>query len=177
MSLIEKMRDVVTLGDKYPVYKNADIEIVEMGADEVKPTSKYVLRENLRRLNRVNHGTDIFNLEDVTELDENHVIAPPVVEQDGDNNLIVDGLHRFTIAKIKGKKIKAIFVRNADKERPVIGKPVAWEDVKIRRSKPEIASECRDLRVDDNPETIRKHYRDLSILGSLGRRPRNGQNG
>ena len=53
MNLIERMRGVRTVGDNHPIYENAEISIKEFSPCEVKPTSKYVLRKNLRRLNPI----------------------------------------------------------------------------------------------------------------------------
>ena len=68
------------------------------------------------------------------------VIAPPLVEYDGNTDCIVDGIHRIYSAKEKGKRITVLYVSGAD--RPIIGKPID---------------------------------RDLSVLGSRGRRPSHGQ--
>jgi len=179
MSLKETVRGIETIGDRYPIYKEADISIKEFSPDEVSPTSKYVLWENLRTVNRIRkegerQGIDILQLEEITEIN-GETIAPPVVENDGEEDCIVDGLHRFTIAKVKGKKVKAIYINGVPEDRPIIGKPVSWDKVIWQRKKPENPEELRDLRVEDTPEELRKCYRDLSVLGSNGRRPRKGQ--
>jgi hypothetical protein len=181
MSIHEIVRDIKTIGDGYPIYQEAEISIREFSPDEVRPTSKYVLWENLRSVNRIRkeageQGVNILQLDDITEIN-GIIIAPPVVENDGEEDCIVDGLHRFTIARVKGEKVKAIYISGVNQERPIIGKPVSWDRVIWRRKKPDEAGELRDLRVADTSEELRKCYRDLSVLGSNGRRPRKKQNG
>lgn len=176
MSICEQMREVLTIGDGYPIYRDADISIKEFSPDDVFPTSKYVLWENLRNISRLKksaeqRGVNILQLEDIDSI--NGVpIAPPVVENDGEVDCIVDGLHRFTVARIRGENVKAIYVSGVDGKRPIIGKPVSWDKVIWSREKPGKAEELRDLRVQDTSEELRKCYRDLSFLGSNGRRPR-----
>tara|TARA_Y100000310_G_C20690197_1_gene821691 strand:- start:1403 stop:1936 length:534 start_codon:yes stop_codon:yes gene_type:complete len=175
MNLLERFRQVKTIGDGYPIYKEAQIELREFDPDDVCPTSKYVLRTNLVRLNNVRKKIpDFLRLRDATLLD-GFVVGPPIVEHDGEKDCIIDGLHRFTIAKIKGEKVTAIYIRGTDQGYPIIGKPLAWSEVKIRRVKPEDPKELRDLRVPDTSIQLRRCFRDFSFLGSTGRRPRVGQ--
>ncbi len=174
MSLLERIRQVTTIGDNYPVYKEASIYIRQFNPDDVKPISKYVLRDNLHRLNQLRQRVDIFNLEDLIEID-GFVIGPPIIENDGQVDCIVDGLHRFTIAKVKGLTVKAIYIEGSGRQ--MIGYPISWQQLSIRRDRPQQAIECRDLRVCDDPIILRQHYRDFSFMGSMGRRPRHGQSG
>lgn len=179
MNLIERMRGVRTVGDNHPIYENAEISIKEFSPCEVKPTSKYVLRKNLRRLNKLRkkmkaRGDNLFEIDSLVEEDD-FPIAPPIVENDGQENCIIDGLHRFTIAKIKGERVRTVYIKGANRQ--MIGYPIEWDDIKIRREKPDTAEECRDLRVEDKSDTLRHYYRDFGFLGSSGRRPRKGQSG
>jgi len=179
MSIHETVRNIRIVGDGYPIYKDAEVTIREFSPDEVKPTSKYVLWQNLRDVNDIRKegercGIDILQLEDIARVNGS-VIAPPVIENDGEEDCIVDGLHRFMIARVKGRKVKAIYINGASEERPLIGKPVSWDKVIWRRKKPENVELLRDLRVEDVSEVLLKHYRDLSVLGSNGRRPRKNQ--
>jgi hypothetical protein len=121
-------------------------------------------------------GIDITKLDEIIPYDGT-VIAPPVIENDGQADCIVDGLHRLTIARARHETVRVLYVANP--ETPPIGKPVLWEQVKVVKTPPETAQERRDLRegLDDTSECLRSHFRDLSFLGSNGRRPRKGQTG
>ena len=177
MKLIERMEQVLTIGDNFPVYEGAEIVIREFLPNEVRPTAKYVLVEKLIRLQKLRDTFDWTRMSDVVEF-ESGTMAPPVVEFDGEKDCIVDGLHRFTLAKIKDFTLHAIYIsREADKDHPIIGFPVEWGELKIRRTQPLMAEECRDLRIPDIKEDLHRCFRDLRFLGSSGRRPRKGQDG
>jgi hypothetical protein len=180
--LLAQVRQTETLNGRERVYQNARIEIRDFNPDEVYPTAKYVLKGNLENLEALqtmldNEGVDIFNLDCVHEGLDGIIIAPPVVELSDGVPAIVDGQHRFYMAKQQGRRIKAIYVEGADENIPVISYPVPWSEVKEYDIKPENPSLLRNLRqgIRDISGDLRRYYRDLSYLGSLGRRPRLGQ--
>ena len=179
MSLVETIREIRTIGDGYPVYQHAQVSIKEVRPEEVWPISKYVLTATLLFIDEVRNeflrrGIDIFKLDDIVQTNE-VVIAPPLVEYDGNTDCIVDGIHRIYSAKEKGKRITVLYVSGAD--RPIIGKPIDWNRVQKVDILPADPKARRDLRegIEDTSECLRRHYRDLSILGSKGRRPSHGQ--
>lgn len=177
MTLEKQVKTIETLDDRYPIYREADVSIKEFDPDEVRPTSKYVLRDRLVLMKELQEQHDILHLRDKTRID-GYVVAPPIVENDGKTDCIVDGLHRFMVAKIKDKKVTAIHVEDVNcPDRPIIGYPVDWNKVRIRREQPQRGEDCRNLRVPDESSELRRCYRDFSVLGSDGRRPRNGQEG
>lgn len=175
--LLKTVRDVRTLDGSYPVYRGAKVSLRMFWAIQVYPISKYVLRSNLELLRNLDkqmllEGIDIFQLRKVTYWNET-VIGPPLVEYDGDVPVIVDGIHRFYLALEMGRAVNCIYVEGADAQFPVIGLPVQWEDVTLRDSLPSDPRLRRDLRpgIEDTSTCLRRHYRDLSFLGSKGRRP------
>jgi len=177
MCIKETVRSITTLGDKYPIYKDAEVEIRDFDPSEVHPTSLYVLNDKLDRLRGLRaelleDGIDIFKLDDILEVN-GRAIAPPVIEYDGTNNCIVDGLHRFVLAGDEGRWVRSIFVNRGDISRPIIGQPVDWHEVVFRDDLPTDPKERRRLRegILDTSENLRMNYRDLTVLGSNGRRP------
>ena len=179
--LKERVSKIKTLEDGYPIYQSAHVEIRTMKPDELKPTSRYVLAGNLEWIEKMEMelkegGFDIFDLDEVLEHPD-YVVAPPLIENDGDVDCIVDGLHRLWLARIRGEDCKVIYVSRVNQDRPIIGRPIDWKDVRLRSDLPQDPTQRRTLRegLVDTSECLRKNYRDLSVLGSGGRRPRNGQ--
>jgi len=174
---VHQVKGVKTLDGGHPVYRNAKVSIVRFSPADVYPTSKYVLVSKIstifgvyRAYKRI--GIDIFNLLHTVVID-GRAISPPVVEHDGQVPVIVDGIHRFWVAKAMRKEIRAVFIKGADPDFPVIGLPVAWKDVKVRRTLPKNPRDRRNLRpgIEDTSDGLRKYFRDLSFLGGDGRRP------
>lgn len=174
------LRRVKTLDGGVRVYEHADIKTRLVDPNDLAPTSKYVLKDNLAQVERIRNrvfnerGLDIFRFSGIVKMDD-LVIAPPIVEED----LIVDGLHRNYIARANGEKIMVAQVRHALTGYEPIGVGLNWSQVVVRETQPTIGSECRVLRlgITDDPTILRRYYRDFSSLGSKGRRPRKGQNG
>ena len=172
--LLEEVRRTRTVDGGRGVYALADIGIEDFDPNEVKPTALYVTRPQLERLESLRREVDIFQLEDKVPVN-GHVIAPPVVEDIDGQPSVIDGQHRFWLARRDGKRVKAIHVKGSDPSIPVISYPVEWSEVKEYDVKPEDPALLRRMRVDDTDGTIRQYYRDLSFLGSTGRRKREGQ--
>ena len=177
MKLTEVVKTIKTLGDGYPIYWNAEVSIRDFNSNEVRPTSLYVLNETLDRVRRLRDdlledGVDIFKLDDIYRVN-GRVIAPPIIEYEGNVNCIVDGLHRFVLARETKCSIRSVLVTNVNGDRPIIGLPVDWDEVVFRDDLPTDPKERRRLRegVSDTSENLLMNYRDLSILGSNGRRP------
>ena len=178
------LRDVKTLDGGVPVYYSARISVEMTDPESLSPTSKYVLKERLTELealrNRifVSRGVDIFTFPGIFE-DDNIKIAPPIAEEINRSRLLIDGLHRSYIARRNGESLVVAHVRNSLTDFEPIGLPISWGEVIERDTQPTTGQECRNLRpgVVDQPASLRQYYRDFSVLGSTGRRPRRGQNG
>jgi len=184
LQLIEVVRDTRTLDGRIPLYKDAEISVKSFDPEDLYPTAKYVLTANLQFVSTMREellnsdGVDILGL---NQIFANHiyVVAPPVVEISDGVPAIVDGLHRCSLARNLGEKISVIFVNGVDSRYPIISIPIGWEEVVEYQTKPEVANLLRNVRpgIQDEGGSLRKFYRDYSYLGSVGRRPRQGQTG
>lgn len=182
--LIELVRETRTLDGGVELYKNAEISVKTFDSNELFPSAKYVLKSNLDFVARMReeimraHGVDILKLREIFG-DSVYVVAPPVVELSDGVPVIVDGLHRCTLARRLGESISVIYVEGVDLGYPIISTPVTWDRVVEYETKPEDPTLLRDVRlgIQDDGGSLRRFYRDLSYLGSLGRRPRSGQTG
>lgn len=161
------------------VYENASISLEEFHPVELYPTALYVIKDNLRKIQEIREellqkGIDIFRLTGVVEHSEG-VIAPPVIELSDGVPAIVDGIHRVYLAMIMGKYINCIYIKGASA--PIISIPVEWEQVVEYDVKPDRPEQLRIIRdgIADESNDLRRYYRDLSYLGSKGRRPRSNQ--
>lgn len=184
LRLIEAVRQTRTLEGNNQPYRNAKISIEKFDPNNLYPTAKYILVGNLTAAgimrNRIlqKSGIDIFSLDHIYS-DSEYLVAPPVVEISDGVPAIIDGLHRCALARRLGLPISVIYIVDVDPKCPTISTPVTWNDVSEHQEKPESAELLRNLRhgITDTTETLRRFYRDFSFLGSLGRRPRNGQSG
>lgn len=171
--IIETVRGIKTLGTGINVYENAHISIERFYSNDVFPTALYILEPNIRQLQAISETMDIFSLTDVTNTLDGEVIAPPVVEVCDGIPCIVDGIHRFTLAGRYGVPLNAIYIEGA--ALPIVSYPVNWSEVISYEERPTDPKLMRRLRVEDRSEVLRYYYRDFSVLGSKGRRPRSGQ--
>ena len=178
-SLISSVRETQTLNGGISVYQHANIELRTFDPKDVFPSALYVLYPNLKEVGNIAtelraEGKDIFTLTDIEQTSIG-VIAPPVVELSDGVPTIVDGIHRFWWALSVNKPINAIYVENASL--PIVSYPVSWDEVRLCDERPSEPRFMRKLRdgIADNSEDLRRYYRDLSFLGSKGRRPSIGQ--
>lgn len=162
-----------TLEGGIPIYEDAQISLQTVDPNEVFPIANYVLTENLKRLfgTWIQHMKDdcnIFDLNGLVAVDD-FLIAPPVVEwcEQDQKTLIVDGIHRFWLARKMHLPITTIFVEGVDPNYPVISFPMPWEEVRIHEKRPD---NSRYLRPGITNENRQRFYRDLSVLGSTGTR-------
>lgn len=175
------IRNILTIEDGVSVYENADISIQDFRPDEVYPSALYVLRPHIEKIRCIGselwrRGVNIFQLDDVINMDE-IMIAPPVIEMSDGVPTIVDGIHRFYLARQLGFDVRCVFINGASL--PLISYPVEWQDVRMYDEPPQQPELRRRIRegISDTSTDLRKYYRDLSVLGSKGRRPRKDQNG
>lgn len=178
---LERIMAVPILNTGVLVYEDAKVELRTFQPDEVYPTALYVLRPHIETVRLIGdslyqYGVDIFNLDDVTRVGD-ITIAPPIVELSDGVPAIVDGIHRFCLARELGRSIQCIYIEGA--KIPLISYPVEWSSVVEYDVAPENPLLRRALRlgIEDRSEVLRSYYRDFSSFGSMGRRPRLGQNG
>ena len=191
-SLIDSIRKVGTLA--YPhiqPYKDASISIVSMDPGLLSPMALYILEGGLDKQRKLiefflKNGIDPFKLDGIikyTFKGETYFMVPPIVEvhQEEDGNsysIIIDGLHRLTIAREMGRTCNVVFIDGASL--PPYALPVRWEDVNLWENVSEFSKKkrWRDLskvklpdgmsidRDDIDPRYLL--YRDFSSLGSNG---------
>lgn len=193
--LVETLRDVTLVGDRtIRPYEDADIHISILPIDSLSPTSLYVLKENLDRVEDMAeylsrwhraHPLFIHGLGSYSMNGEQFNIAPPIIETSDEGKLIVDGLHRLYYAKSLGMEHSLVVeITNVDPRYPLVPLPVTWEDVKVCSEVPSVKRRYRFETVEDliamgyevppnlTEDNIRYYnYRDLSALGSSGIRP------
>lgn len=184
-TLLEIVRNIQTLEGMIPIYKESIISFKRFHPNNVSPIAKYVLTPNLERLQSTQRdlffrGYNIFSLKETLKYN-NHIISPPIIEySDADKkNIIVDGIHRFYLARQLGHWVSTIYIQKVNEFYPVIGMPVEWNDVIEYSEPPQEVQNRRRLRegIENKSEILRKFYRDYSVIGSTGRRPILGQNG
>ena len=182
--LLQTVRAIRTLDGGVPIYQSATISTQVFHPEGVAPIARYVLSPSVARLEQtyrelMESGVNLFDLDGVVEY-RGFPISPPIVEYSPEDNanLIVDGIHRFYLARRLGSLVRAVYVHGADQSLPVIGLPVGWHEI-VECETPPPAKERRRLRsgIEDRSEVLRRYYRDYSPLGSTGRRPSEGQNG
>jgi hypothetical protein len=181
-NLLSLVRDTRTLEGRVSLYQNADISIKTFDPSYLYPTAKYVLKPNLRFVTEMRdtllavHKVDIFKLNEVF-IDEQYMVAPPVIEISDGLPAIVDGIHRCELARRLGLPITVILVDKVEPTLPIISYPVTWQQVAEYEVKPENPCLLRNIRsgIADDSGSLRKYYRDFGYLGSSGRRPREGQ--
>ncbi len=154
--LESQLREVSLLGD--PVqkpYQKAKIELKTISTDDVWPVARYILSEHLeiqRFLHSVfmaEHGIDTLDLENdqirvLFHLDgepAEWALIPPIVEEsalDG-KPLLVDGEHRFFLARELGVPIKVIWISQVPEMYPIVATPIEWSDVELQDEVPDIS--------------------------------------
>jgi hypothetical protein len=176
-ALIQRVADTTTLDGGVNVYSECEVKVMDFAPNDVFPSALYVLRDNVATVEEIRAdflrvGIDILYLSEVVSWG-NIVIGPPVVEFTDGLPTIVDGIHRFYYAMQNRSRISALCI--SEPRLPLISYPVSWDEVVEYCTKPEDPSLLRRLRFKDEPSVLRHYYRDLSYLGSKGRRPRAGQ--
>jgi len=181
-------------------YQNCEIRVTDVKLDDLWPLALYVLRDKLQfavdlRQSLLAHGVDPWGLPSIVEFDQDgghHRIAPPVIEVSPETDCgcprpllaIVDGLHRCFAARARGlETITVVLIAGA--AYPLICRPVAWSEVAVLDTVPEMVRK-RVFRFREAGEIARKfpefaakvteensHYfffRNLQRLGSSGAR-------
>jgi hypothetical protein len=157
-----ELRGVTLIGDpSIKPYEHAQMELKVVQPADVAPLSLYAIKENiatqryLHELFLAQHHIDTLNLDGVkTSLvyrdgqdPEEWVMAPPIIEEsplDG-KPVLVDGEHRFLLAKELGVPIKSVWIKGVSANTPVVATPLDWSEVTI---------------YDEVPDTFKKrHYR------------------
>ena len=141
--LIDNLYQTPTLADKdVRPYAGSDISIEGVCIGDFQPTQRYVIdagvrkQEGLREL-VLPYGEDTLCMGTGGIIDEENgeggVMLPPIIEEDDHEGLLlVDGMHRTTLARRMGIKIiRAVVIRGVDSDFAVTKRrlPNEWNEV------------------------------------------------
>lgn len=142
--LIDNLYQASTLADKNArPYAGSDISIEEVNINAFQPTQRYVInsgvrkQEDLRKL-ILPYSEDTLHMKTggisiVDEENGNGVMLPPIIEEDSrEGLLLVDGMHRTTMARRIGMTtIRAVVIRHVDEHFAVTKRrlPNEWNEV------------------------------------------------
>lgn len=142
--LIDNLYQASTLADKNArPYAGSDISIEEVNINAFQPTQRYVInsgvrkQEDLRKL-ILPYSEDTLHMKTggisiVDEENGNGVMLPPIIEEDSrEGLLLVDGMHRTTMARRIGMTtIRAVVIRGVDSDFAVTKRrlPNEWSEV------------------------------------------------
>lgn len=195
--LVGKLRQVHLTGDStlFP-YVSSRIESHSLKVDGVYPLSFYALSgqieltRKLRELFLATYALDLLDLSGTIQFrlnGEDHIISPPLVEiSRSDNNVrsLVDGIHRFLLAKdIGARGVRSVVISEVPDHFPLLPLPLEWEEVKACDAVPEKSQKRRfrfpdltsfpDISKFSDVEVTEENYlyffyRDFSDFGSSG---------
>lgn len=148
LSLEMKLRKVPLLGDKNLLpYMNAHITVRRCNINELRPTSRYVLRSQIEQHNKVQTNLlsqyrlslfDLLGMIEYLQNDDKFNLIPAIIEtyyeaaEKAVVSVIVDGLHRVWLARQLGlKEIWLIEISEIPDDFPLVPLPLSWEDVKL----------------------------------------------
>lgn len=151
---------------------------------DIKPVSMYLLekkihfQEILYKQLLESHKIDLFDLnggypEIVFKISDEKGIwrmAPPIIEMSkADNNqpVLLDGEHRFYLAKKLNKPIRVIWIENVNPNFPVVSLPLNWSDVRLYKKVPPL-NKKRRFRYQDF-----KNFPDISGFSNIKITPDN----
>ena len=200
---VKSLRQVKLLADsKIHPYKDATIETRLVNPEEVAPISRYALKGHVdiqRQLRRLfqKQSIDTLDLGDKNsdikyvvgnERDE-WLMSPPIVEEsemDGGKAILIDGEHRFLLARELKQKVRVAWIRKVPRIYPPVAIPLSWKDIALHETVPTLKykREYRYRRLEDFPDisSFSKvpvnssnfryfFYRDLSPVCTSGIRP------
>lgn len=181
-------------------YKDARIDIRDVWHGEVNPIAFYITQNQLDfqralhdELKREGHDTLQLKvgLELMNQKGERWLLTPPVTETDhdvvifrnalGDINyserptrvklpILVDGLHRFWIAREQQKPVMSFSISGVAEDMPVGALPNAWEEIKVYTDIPKTTQEKKLYRTQE----AYTFYRDFDSVG-MGKRRLTGE--
>lgn len=181
--LLRRLRKVTLLHSsktKNPVYvyRNSEIELVNLPVSVLIPEQFYQIESLLRKLRDLQKALrekniDMFNLDGyvssyvTNESKKIHTLLPVVVECQREKDgsvipIILDGYHRISIARSqKLKTVQVIRVAKVDEKHPILGyvNPHGWQDVRLVKTAPE----KKNKRLWRFPlKEVYKYYRDFN---------------
>lgn len=143
-------------------YADAVISSRVVETDTIAPLARYVLFDHLKTQAQL-HATFIRQAKiDTLDLhgkrggiryrvgadSEIWEMVPPIVEVsdiDGGVPVLLDGEHRFMLARELGQKVRVIWIEQVDKRAPTMAKPIEWGEVSVHNEVPPLINK-RDYR-------------------------------
>lgn len=187
--LIGNLYQASTLADKDArPYAGSDISIEDVHIDTFQPTQRYVIdsgvdkQQELRQLvllygeDTLHMGTGGIDIVD-EENGEGGVMLPPIIEEDSHEGLLlVDGMHRTTLARHMGvKTIRAVVIRGVDSNFAVTKRrlPNEWSEVTAFPTLGDLKAARKQGFIHRNkgsaPGDGRAVYRDFSFFTGRGK--------
>ena len=186
--LIDNLYQASTLADKNArPYAGSDISIEEVNINAFQPTQRYVInsgvrkQEDLRKL-ILPYSEDTLHMKTggisiVDEENGNGVMLPPIIEEDSrEGLLLVDGMHRTTMARRIGMTtIRAVVIRHVDEHFAVTKRrlPNEWNEVTTFPTLGDLQIARKQGFVHRNkgdaPGDGRAVYRDFSFFTGRGK--------
>ena len=186
--LIDNLYQASTLADKNArPYAGSDISIEEVNINAFQPTQRYVInsgvrkQEDLRKL-ILSYSEDTLHMKTggisiVDEENGNGVMLPPIIEEDSrEGLLLVDGMHRTTMARRIGMTtIRAVVIRHVDEHFAVTKRrlPNEWNEVTTFHTLGDLKNARKQGFVHRNkgdaPGDGRAVYRDFSFFTGRGK--------
>lgn len=186
--LIDNLYQASTLADKNArPYAGSDISIEEVNINAFQPTQRYVInsgvrkQEDLRKL-ILPYSEDTLHMKTggisiVDEENGNGVMLPPIIEEDSrEGLLLVDGMHRTTMARRIGMTtIRAVVIRHVDEHFAVTKRrlPNEWNEVTTFPTLDDLKNARKQGFVHRNkgdaPGDGRAVYRDFSFFTGRGK--------
>ncbi len=181
-------------------YEKAAIRVRDVLPSEVNPIAFYVTQRQLDFQRALHEelepqGYDTLHLRTGLELinmqGERWLLTPPVTEIDHDEvffrnvlgdidyskrpmrvkmPILVDGLHRFLLARERKEAVLSFSIADVDPSMPVGALPNAWEDIKVYTDVPKTVEEKKLYRT----KVAYHFYRDFDSVG-MGRRKLTGE--
>jgi len=174
------LRDVSLREDKgkYP-YKEANIVLTEFNPDHLKPAAFYILDEQMqthRQLRNIllkKYALDILKLRCglvYRYANQIHTMYPPIIEEFGEDHIVLDGLHRVALAREFETNIASIFISKVSSDCPFPCLPIEWAQVSLVQAVPGVK------RLPRRPDAYYSLHRNLNILNLGGSRQNGAKN-
>lgn len=148
--LLDRLKKVTMLKDReaFP-YKDADIALRAVTFQEVVPAQRYVLENELKKVQNLKWELKKFNIDlfalngyvtiHTNQSDEPIDVLPPIIESAPEANgevaaIINDGMHRMYVARLEWRNPEVAFIQGVPKEYPYYAYPVPngnWNEVTI----------------------------------------------
>ncbi|MHB8155840.1 MAG: hypothetical protein ACYDEQ_00345 [Desulfocucumaceae bacterium] len=153
--LLERLRRVSMLTHPdFFIYRESFISLEKIRTEFLSPPQSYILTAELQKVRNLRwqlkeFGVDLFCLEGYVSIylegeDEPVDVLPPVVEEsveeDGSvHNIICDGMHRVSLARMEWSIPQVVYIRGIPRAKPYYAYPVpgGWGEVVTREDLPE----------------------------------------